>query len=184
MSAGEWEADGAPHGQWPVGTVLPAGGSGSIAAAQPTAPPRAASRRAPAPHRGHHPTPAPGSGTADWTAEEVAAVEAALHADVERLREELDVAQADIAGLIADSGDGAGDDQADAGSKTFEREHEMSVSANTRDMLEQTLHALARLADGSYGSCESCGLPIRKGRLQAFPRATLCISCKQAEERR
>ena len=92
--------------------------------------------------------------------------------------------EADLAGLIADSGDGAGDDQADAGAKTFEREHEMSVNANTREMLEQAVRAQRRLEAGTYGICESCGGPIAAGRLRAFPRATLCIACKQAEERR
>jgi RNA polymerase-binding transcription factor len=32
--------------------------------------------------------------------------------------------------------------------------------------------------------CGSCGQPIGKARLQAFPRATLCVACKQREERR
>ena len=43
---------------------------------------------------------------------------------------------------------------------------------------------LARIADGTYGICESCGNPIGKGRAMAFPRATLCLTCKQREERR
>ena len=38
--------------------------------------------------------------------------------------------------------------------------------------------------DGTYGVCESCGQPIGKMRVMAFPRATLCLSCKQREERR
>ncbi|MBN9325656.1 MAG: TraR/DksA family transcriptional regulator, partial [Cellulomonas sp.] len=41
-----------------------------------------------------------------------------------------------------------------------------------------------RIAAGTYGACESCGKPIGKARLQAFPRATLCVECKQREERR
>ena len=86
--------------------------------------------------------------------------------------------------LLRDSGDGSGDDQADAGSKTFEREHEMSVANNSRDLLLQVEHALVRISDGSYGTCERCGQPIGKARLQVFPRATLCVNCKQREERR
>jgi RNA polymerase-binding protein DksA len=128
------------------------------------------------------PTPEPVMPT--WSPEELAGFRAALDTEVARLREELDMGEADLAGLIADSGDGAGDDQADAGSKTFEREHEMSVNANTREMLDQALRALRRLEAGTYGMCESCGRPIAVGRLKAYPRATLCISCKQAEERR
>ena len=119
-----------------------------------------------------------------WTDEELASFRAALDADLAQLRDELAMGEADLAGLIADSADGAGDDQADAGSKTFEREHEMSVNANTREMLDQALRAHRRLDAGTYGICESCAKPIAIGRLRAFPRATLCISCKQAEERR
>jgi DnaK suppressor protein len=51
-------------------------------------------------------------------------------------------------------------------------------------MLLQAERALARIEDGTYGICESCGNPIGKARLQAFPRATLCVTCKQREERR
>ena len=102
----------------------------------------------------------------------------------DRLRREIAEADAELNELLRDSGDGSGDDQADAGSKTFEREHEMSVANNSRDLLEQVQHALVRIADGSYGTCESCGLPIGKERLKVFPRATLCMACKQREERR
>jgi RNA polymerase-binding protein DksA len=118
-----------------------------------------------------------------WTDSELAEVRTELHSERERLLEEIAATEEGLADLIRDSGDGAGDDQADAGSKTFEREHEMSLANNARDMLEQVDHALARIADGSYGVCENCGKPIGKYRLQAFPRATLCRTCKEAEER-
>lgn len=118
-----------------------------------------------------------------WTAAELRAVKADLESEVVRLEEEIADAEVALADLIRDSGDGAGDDQADAGSKTFEREHEMSLANNARDLLLQAQHALARIQDGTYGMCESCGKPIGKYRLQAFPRATLCLVCKQAEER-
>ena len=100
-----------------------------------------------------------------------------------RLEEELRNAEQGLADLIRDSGDGSGDDQADAGNKTFEREHEMSLANNAREMMRQVQHALGRIEDGSYGSCEGCGKPVGKFRLQAFPRATLCLACKAAEER-
>ena len=79
---------------------------------------------------------------------------------------------------------GAGDDQADAGAKTFEREHEMSLVYNARDMVQQTERALERIANKTYGKCEECGNFVGKARLQVFPRATLCMVCKQKEERR
>ncbi|MAY96148.1 MAG: DNA-binding protein [Nocardioides sp.] len=90
----------------------------------------------------------------------------------------------ELSGLMRDSGDGAGQDQADLGATTFERDHEMSVLNNEREKLAQIDRALARIEDGTYGVCESCGQPIGKLRLMAFPRATLCMTCKQREERR
>ena len=119
-----------------------------------------------------------------WTAAELDAVRAELEEDVSRLRAEISAAEIDLVGLMRDAGDGSGDDQADAGAKTFEREQEISVANNSREMLDQSEHALGRLIDGSYGICESCGNPIGKLRLQAFPRATLCLTCKQKQERR
>jgi DnaK suppressor protein len=119
-----------------------------------------------------------------WTAAELAEVRHLLEAEAARLREEISDAETDIADMLRDSADAGGEDQADTGSKTFEREHEMSLAASHRDILGQTERALARIDDGTYGVCESCGNPIGKARLQAFPRATLCMTCKQREERR
>jgi DnaK suppressor protein len=119
-----------------------------------------------------------------WTEAEVAEVETDLRAEVDRLRADVASADTALADLLRDASDGAGDDQADAGSKNFEREHEMSIAANAREMLLQSERALARIAAGTYGACESCGEPIGKARLQVFPRATLCVSCKQKQERR
>jgi DnaK suppressor protein len=124
------------------------------------------------------------SGEDPWTTEEIAEVEADLRAEVDRLR--ADVASADqaLGDLLRDAGTGAGDDQADTSSKNFEREHEMSIVNNARDMLTQSERALARIASGTYGECESCGEGVGKARLQVFPRATLCRDCKEKQERR
>ncbi|MGN6300237.1 MAG: TraR/DksA family transcriptional regulator [Angustibacter sp.] len=119
-----------------------------------------------------------------WTTAELREVREELQRDVERLQGEITAAESDLQVLLRDSGDGTGDDQADAGAKTFEREQEITLANNSREMLEQSLRALARIDDGTYGVCESCGNPVGKMRLQAFPRATLCVSCKQLQERR
>ena len=131
------------------------------------------------------PTPVTASSDeAPWSAAELKAIRAEIATDLERLRIELANVEAEMNELIADSGEGAGDDQADSGTKTFEREHEMSLVINARDMVLQTERALARIDAKSYGMCEECGSPIGKARLQVFPRATLCMICKQKEERR
>jgi DnaK suppressor protein len=119
-----------------------------------------------------------------WTEEELAEVRAELEAEAAELRVETDHAEAAIAGLLGDCVTEAGDDEADASSKLYEREHELAISNNARDLLNQTEHALARIAAGTYGVCESCGKAIGKARLLAFPRATLCVACKQRQERR
>ncbi|MEI6621759.1 MAG: TraR/DksA C4-type zinc finger protein [Actinomycetes bacterium] len=118
-----------------------------------------------------------------WTPEELESVRAGLQDDRRQLVAEIKTAETDIAGLVNDSGEGAGDDAADAGFKTFEREHEMQLAENHRELLLQTDRALSRLDGGTYGICEVCGGPVGKARLQAFPRATLCMACKQEQER-
>ncbi|MFF4797498.1 TraR/DksA family transcriptional regulator [Streptomyces sp. NPDC001351] len=119
-----------------------------------------------------------------WTPEEVEEARAELLSEMERLREEISSSESAVAGLMRDSGDGAGDDQADTGTKNITREHELALAANAREMLTQTERALVRLDAGTYGLCENCGNPIGKARMQAFPRATLCVECKQKQERR
>ncbi|MEV7525958.1 TraR/DksA C4-type zinc finger protein [Streptomyces sp. NPDC091371] len=119
-----------------------------------------------------------------WTPEEVEEARSELMTEVLRLRAELDASEVAISGLMRDSGDGAGDDQADTGTKNITRESELALAANATSMLEQTERALERMDAGTYGLCENCGKPIGKARMQAFPRATLCVDCKQKQERR
>ena len=121
---------------------------------------------------------------ASWNATELKSMRSALAKDLVRLKAELADAEGEMEDLIVSAGVGAGDDQADAGTKTFEREHEMSLVYNARDMVMQTERAIQRIDTKVYGRCEECGSPIGKARLQVFPRATLCMSCKQKEERR
>lgn len=119
-----------------------------------------------------------------WTADETAAIRVELEDDLLRLRKELDLSAKELQDLLRDGVDGAGNDQADVGSNSLERDAEMSLAANQRELLLQTEKALDRLGKGTYGVCEVCGEAIGKMRLQAFPRATLCKECKQREERR
>lgn len=119
-----------------------------------------------------------------WSVSELKSIRTELAKDLLRLERELATAESEMDELISSSGVGAGDDQADAGTKTFEREHEMSLVYNARDMVLQTERALERIDTRTYGRCEDCSNSIGKARLQVFPRATLCMVCKQKEERR
>jgi DnaK suppressor protein len=112
-------------------------------------------------------------------------IRAALTDRREELRTEYEQTMAEIAELQRDRlTDSAGDDQADTGTKTFEREQEISLANSILERINQVDRALERLEDGTYGWCERCGNPIPVERLAAFPSATLCVSCKQLEERR
>jgi len=68
---------------------------------------------------------------------------------------------------------------AEGGSMAFEYEKELSVDANTEDLLRKAEKALERLNEGSYGICESCGTAIPIARLEVLPYATVCIECAQ-----
>ena len=124
------------------------------------------------------------AGEKPWTVREVREIETVLTGEIARLRAELFTADAELSDLLRNSGDGAGDDQADSGSSALEREQELTLVNNTRDLLVQAIRALARISAGTFGTCDSCGKAIGKARVQAFPRAILCVECKQREERR
>ncbi|WP_404370914.1 TraR/DksA family transcriptional regulator [Kytococcus sedentarius] len=120
---------------------------------------------------------------APWSKAELSEVRTELEAELRRLTQELELAEQDLLELVSSSIDSQGD-EADAGSFSNERQHEMTLAENSRALLVQTTTALGRITDGTYGQCEVCSEPIGKMRLQAFPRATLCMPCKQHQERR
>lgn len=123
-------------------------------------------------------------GEKPWTETELKKVRRQLQEEIAGLAADITEAESAIAERLSDAVGDAGDDPADAGAKTFQRERELALTQNARELLALSERALARMDDGTFGVCESCGQPIGKARLQAFPRATLCVTCKQREERR
>ena len=85
---------------------------------------------------------------------------------------------------LARRGSNDGDDEVDVGAKTALREHQLSLLSSIRERRTQVERALDRIANGTYGPCETCHQPIAPERLEAFPYATTCVSCKRAGERR
>lgn len=141
---------------------------------------KAATKKAPAPAPAGVAVPA-GS---EWTKAELREIRQDLTDQLAKMSIAYDRSLRDLNDLQQSNNDGAGDDQADAGSKTFEREQEQSIAANRLDLLTQIQRAVERIDSGTYGFCERCGKPIPKARLKAFPSATLDVACKQLEERR
>jgi RNA polymerase-binding protein DksA len=87
--------------------------------------------------------------------------------------------QSDLSGDV-----GLDDESADAGTATFEREKDLSIENNVRDLLQKIDRALRRIDEGTYGVCEICGRPIEKARIKALPYVDLCIKDAQAQSRR
>jgi DnaK suppressor protein len=86
------------------------------------------------------------------------------------LEEATEVSLADATGEV-----GFDEEFADAGSFTFERERDLSLVDNARDLIAKVEHALGRIEAGSFGRCEACGGAIEAERLDALPYATLCL---------
>jgi len=72
--------------------------------------------------------------------------------------------------------------QADMGTETFEREKDISILEAIESELADVEHALRRLDEGTYGTCEACGRSIDDDRLQALPAARLCRDDQERAE--
>jgi DnaK suppressor protein len=78
---------------------------------------------------------------------------------------------------------GFDEEYADAGTVTFERERDLSLSQNARDLIEKIERALERMDQGTFGRCQACGRPIEPERLDALPYATYCLADAQRRVR-
>ncbi len=121
------------------------------------------------------------------TAKEIADLRGRLDEEQGELREQLTTIEEETfaASQSELSGDvGLDDESADAGTATFEREKDLSIENNVRDLLSKIERALARIDEGTYGTCERCGKPIEKARIKALPYVDLCIKDAKAQSRR
>ena len=109
----------------------------------------------------------------------------------ERLEQERERIRALIANMAEDNeGDQNGTDElatvdqhpADAGSETFEREKDMAILSNLEEQVSEIEKALARVDEGTYGTCEACGKPIGDERLEVVPTARYCVEDQGARE--
>ncbi len=111
---------------------------------------------------------------------------ARLEAEHERLETEVETIRREGYETLSEASgeNNYRDHMADQGSATFARELDMTLDDNVREAFAAVTTALLRMDSGAYGTCESCGQPISSERLEAIPTATLCITCKSAEESR
>jgi DnaK suppressor protein len=71
---------------------------------------------------------------------------------------------------------------ADIGSDNYEQEFNLGLIESEDQVLREIEEALDRIEEGTFGTCEECGKPIKKARLKAVPHAKFCIDCKREEE--
>ena len=106
-------------------------------------------------------------------------VVAVLTAERARRQARLDALQRALATMVAASDGSNADDEHDPEGATiaFERAQLVAQMTQARADVIEADQTLARVQDGSYGSCEICGTPIGADRLAARPTATRCIDC-------
>lgn len=76
------------------------------------------------------------------------------------------------------------DDVADLAERAYTKESLFGQSHHAHALLRTVEEALARIREGSYGLCVSCGNPINQKRLDAVPWTRYCIGCQQRQEQR
>src|SRR5206468_2142377 len=95
-------------------------------------------------------------------------------------REQVDRLSAAMDELASAGGEpDLGDDEgfAEAEPISVEQDRVLSLTASTRERIEDVEAALARLDAGTYGACRTCRRPIPVARLEAVPEATRCVAC-------
>ncbi len=105
-------------------------------------------------------------------------IQASLEVERQRLLDEQKQLQANgLPGTERREGSPYGKREEKA-TESFELEKRLALERQIEEQLADTENALAKIAAGKYGLCESCGKPIEPARLQALPQARACIGCK------
>lgn len=74
-------------------------------------------------------------------------------------------------------------DPADAGTNLSEADRSEAVMSAAKQQRSEVAGALARIENGTYGTCVDCGKPIPEGRLEARPEAARCVACQARYDR-
>jgi DnaK suppressor protein len=72
----------------------------------------------------------------------------------------------------------------DATNVAAEQLSRVGAHEQLQEVLADIERAQAKLADGTYGTCDACGEPIPEARLEALPWANECVACRSAHDRR
>jgi DnaK suppressor protein len=104
-----------------------------------------------------------------------------------RLQERRDATRERVAALAQrpelGTAQGFGKRIGDGTIEAVSRLTEIGVGSSLESGLIRIERALAKLDEGTYGSCDACGEPIPPARLQAMPDSVLCVACARSEPR-
>lgn len=84
-------------------------------------------------------------------------------------------------GMVLDANDLP--DEMDLASSEYIQSFEFRLRGREKSLLSKLDHALKKIDEGTFGICEVCEEPIGKKRLEARPETSLCIKCKEDQER-
>jgi RNA polymerase-binding protein DksA len=168
------------------------GAKGATAAKAPAEKPAKAKAKAPAKPMKAPPAPPPkpvvpvkrGPALAEST---LAKLKVTLEEERDRHLAQADqlLAEAEALATEREPGDTQFDEESGEGDTvSVERERDLALSATARQTVDEIERALARIADGSYGYCVTCGDRIPVARLEVIPWADQCVKCKARGERR
>lgn len=79
---------------------------------------------------------------------------------------------------------GHGLHMADFATDMYDREFNLGLASNDRELLGKVEKALKRLKDGTYGTCLHCKCEIAPARLHAIPYVETCLKCQEKLEKR
>lgn len=106
-------------------------------------------------------------------------VKQALLEEQAQLKEQLQQLEAEAARYESI---GYSNHMADDGTDAFDQAVGVTLKRKVEASLEEVARALAKLEDGTYGLCESCGARIDRARLEALPRVQYCLECQSRHE--
>ena len=111
--------------------------------------------------------------------------------DLDAIRRELEARRDEVRDRIAalaatperGSAVGFGKRIGDGTTEAVSRLTDIGVGGSLEHALARTERALAKLDEGTHGTCDACGEPIAPARLRAMPDSVLCVACAAAERR-
>ena len=101
-----------------------------------------------------------------------------LEAELKRLNEELEQLKASVPPVDERREGSPFGKREEEATETLELEKRIVLERRIREGMVAVEHALHKFEEGTYGLCDICGQPIDPARLEALPRANLCLNCK------